>query len=55
LPGCWIEDDVGRIERRLLDEQLVGALTDLDLALDGVGLAHLVESHDHDTGAVSFD
>ena len=34
-----IEDDVGRIEADLLDEQLVGALADLHLALDGIGLA----------------
>ena len=34
-----VEDDVGGIEAGLLGEQPVGALADLDLALDGVGLA----------------
>ncbi len=34
------------------DQQLVGALADLDLALGGVGLADLVERHDHDRGAI---
>ena len=34
------------------DEQLVGALADLDLALGGVGLADLVERHDDDGGAI---
>ena len=33
-------------------EQLVGALADLDLALLGVGLAGLVERHDHHGGAI---
>ena len=38
-----------------LDEQLVGALADLHLALDGVGLAGLVERHHDDAGAVALD
>ena len=42
-----IEDDVGRIDAGLLGQQPVGALADLDLARDGVGLAVLVERH-HD-------
>ena len=50
-----VEDDVGRIEAGLLGEQLVGALADLDLALDRVGLAGLVERHDDDAGAVALD
>ena len=50
-----IEDDVGRIEAGLLGQQLVGALADLDLALDRVGLAGLVERHDDDAGAVALD
>ena len=37
------------------DEQLVGALADLDLALLRVGLADLVERHDHDGGAIVAD
>ena len=47
-----VEDDVERIEARLVDEQPVGALADLDLALHRVGLAALVERHDDDGGAV---
>ena len=50
-----VEDDVGRLEAGLLDEQLVGALADLDLALDRVGLSRLVERHDDDAGAVAAD
>ena len=50
-----VEDDVGGIELRLLDQQLVGALTDRHLARDGVGLAGLVEGHDDDAGAVALD
>ena len=49
-----IEDDVlGR--EALGDEQFVGALADLDLALLGVGLAGLVERHDDDGGAIVAD
>ena len=49
-----IEDDVlGR--EAVGDEQFVGALADLDLALLGVGLAGLVERHDDDRGAVIAD
>jgi len=44
-----VEDDLLRGEVRLLEQQPVGALGDLDLALDGVGLALLVEGH-HDHG-----
>ena len=36
-----------------LGQQLVGARADLDLALDGVGLAVLVEGHHHHGGAVA--
>ena len=42
-----IEDDVLGREAELLGQQPVGALADLDLALDRVGLALLVEGH-HD-------
>ena len=46
-----IEDDVfGR--KAVGDEQLVGPLADFDLALLGVGLAGLVERHDHDRRAI---
>ena len=37
----------------IVDQELVGARADLDLALLGVGLALLVERHDHDRGAVA--
>ena len=47
-----IEDDVlGR--KADADQQLVGALADLDLALLGIGLADLVERHDDDRRAIS--
>ena len=42
-----IEDDVRRIDAGLFGQQPIGALADLDLARDGVGLALLVEGH-HD-------
>ena len=47
-------DVLGR-EADLVDEQPVRALADLDLALDGVGLALLVEGHHDDAGAVAAD
>jgi hypothetical protein len=37
------------------DQDVVGAGADLDLALERVGLALLVERHDHDRGAVAAD
>ena len=49
-----VEDDVRRVVARLLGEQPVGALADLDLALDGVGLPLLVEGHHDDGGAVAL-
>jgi hypothetical protein len=49
-----IEDDVLRREADLLRSGcLVGARADLDLALEGVGLALFVEGHDDDGGAVA--
>ena len=48
-----IEDDVGRIDVGLLGEQTVGALADLDLARDGVGLTALVKRHHDHAGAVA--
>ena len=50
-----IEDDVRRVEAGLLGQQPVGALADRDFALDGVGLALLVERHDDDGRAVAAD
>ena len=41
-----VEDDVRRIDPRLLGQQPIGALADLDLARDRVGLALFVECHD---------
>ena len=49
-----VEDDVLRREA-VADEQVVGAAADLDLALDRVGLALLVERHHDDAGAVAPD
>src|SRR4030095_1342948 len=47
-----IEDDVFGREAYLLDEELVAALADRPLALDRVGLALLVERHDHHGRAI---
>ena len=49
-----VEDDVLR-EPAVTDEQVVGAAADLDLALDRVRLALLVERHHDDAGAVAAD
>ena len=43
-----VEDHVLRREPRLVDEQVVRPTEDLDLPLDRVGLAALVERHDDD-------
>src|SRR5205807_5952013 len=48
-----VEDQVFGGEARPLGEQPVRALADLDLPLDRVGLALLVEGHDDDAGAVA--
>ena len=48
-----IEDQVLRREADLVDEQPVRPLADLDLALDRVRLALLVERHHDDAGAVA--
>jgi hypothetical protein len=48
-----VEDDVLGREADLVDQQPVGALADLDLALVGVGLALLVEGHHHRRRAVA--
>ena len=49
-----VEDDVLRVPP-VCDEQLVGALADVHLPLDGVGLALLVERHHDDARAVALD
>ena len=46
-----VEDDVLRGEADLFGEKPVGAFADGDLALVGVGLARLVECHDHRGGS----
>ena len=48
-----IEDDVLGREADLVDQDAIGAGADLDLAGGGVGLALLVEGHDHHGGAVA--
>src|SRR5690606_7540856 len=48
----WIEDDVFGIELEFLDQQFVGALADLELALARVSLALFIEGHDHGRRAV---
>uniref|UniRef100_A0A0N4ZXP4 EF-hand domain-containing protein n=1 Tax=Parastrongyloides trichosuri TaxID=131310 RepID=A0A0N4ZXP4_PARTI len=48
-----VEDDVLGRETDLIDQDVVGAGADLDLARGGVGLAHLVKGHDHHGGAVA--
>ncbi len=50
-----VEDDVLGREADRLGQQLVGAGADIDLALDRLGLAGLVEGHDHDRRAVAQD
>ena len=53
--NVWIENDVVCGKPRLLRQQIVGARADFDFALEGVGLAFLIERH-HDGGcAVSPD
>jgi hypothetical protein len=48
-----VEDDVFRREADAVHQNAVGALADLELAGPGIGLAHLVERHDDDGGAVA--
>ena len=50
-----VEDDVLRREADLLRQDAIGALADLDLALEAVGLAALVERHHHHRRAVTTD
>ena len=48
-----VEDDVLGRKADLVDEDAVGPLADGHLAVGGVGLALLVEGHDHHRGAVA--
>jgi hypothetical protein len=48
-----VEDDVLGREAELVDQDAVGACADLGLALEGVGLALLVEGHHHRRRAVA--
>ena len=48
-----VEDDVFRREVELINKDVVGALADLGLAREGVGLANLVERHHHHGRAVA--
>ena len=48
-----IEDNVLRRNPGLSGQQTVGPSTDVDLAIDGIGLALLVERHDHHGRAVA--
>ena len=50
-----VEDDVFGRKPDLVHQQPVGARADGDLALDGVGLADLIEGHDHHGGAILAD
>ena len=50
-----VEDDVLGVESGALCQQVVGALADRDLALDGIGLALLIERHHDNGGAVATD
>ena len=51
-----VDDDVVGREADLVDEQVVRPAGDVDLALDGVGLADLVERHhDHGRAVVEAD
>jgi hypothetical protein len=53
--NIWIENDIVCGKSRLLRQQIVGARADFAFALEGVGLAFLIERH-HDGGcAVSPD
>ena len=47
-----VEDDVGRFHAGLFREQLIGPAGDVDLVLDGDGLALFVEHHHHACRAV---
>ncbi len=48
-----IENDVFRRKPHLIDQQAIGALADLRLALESVGLPLLIERHDHGGRAIA--
>ncbi len=48
-----VEDDVLGREADVIDQHPVGTLADLDLALIGIGLADIIEGHDHHGGTVT--
>jgi hypothetical protein len=50
-----VEDDVFGRKVHLVHQDAVGTLADLDLALEGVGLALFVKSHHHGGRAITFD
>ena len=50
-----IEDDVLGREAHRPGEEVIGALADLEFPLSGLGLALLVEGHDHHGSAVAAD
>ncbi len=50
-----VEDDVFRRKADFIDQDVVAALADLGLALEGVGLALLIEGHHHRGGAIAAD
>ena len=49
-----IKDDVLRRITDNFRQYLIGALADFDFLIHGLGLAPLIERHDHDTSAVAF-
>src|SRR5438034_8946227 len=56
--GCdrenvWVEDDVARWEIGLFGQQCVSARADVDLALEIIGLALLIERHHNDRCAIT--
>ena len=47
-----VEYDVGRVEAKSLRQYVVGSFADIDLTLDRIGLAVLIERHDDDRSAI---
>ena len=50
-----VEDDVGRVEAHLVDQDAMGPFADRDPSFERVRLAGFVERHDDDGGAVAAD
>ena len=48
-----VEDDVGRVKANLVDQQPIGPVADLNLALDRLRLSLFVERHHDHTGPVA--